>query len=314
MARWLLTGATGFLGGHVSRAIASGGALDADVVVVGRRPPAGWDPRAFISADLEEPSSVARAVRSVRPSIVIHVAGKTPPGHASEFDRANVQATIHLLDALRSQRSPVRVVLVGSAAELGRVDEDELPICEDQGRRPTDAYGWSKLLSTTAGLLAAQGSLEVVIARIFNPIGPGAPAHSAFGGFVRRLLDPTPGPLLVGDLDARRDFIDVRDVARALLALTTQGRSGQVYHVGTGVSRRVGDGLARLLKRSGRQIEIQVDPGRLGDARGPRDSRADVRKITTETDWRPAISWERSLDDLWDAAASSARRALPLTA
>lgn len=275
----------------------------------------GWGARAFVRADLEIPSAVARVIRAVRPSVVIHAAGRTPPGTAAEFDSANVRGTLHLLDALRRDRLPVRVVLVGSAAELGPVPREDLPVAEDYPCRPTDAYGWSKLLGTVAGLLGAGSLMEVMVARVFNPIGPGMPLDSAFGGFARRLLDPSPGPMLVGDLDARRDFIDVRDVARALLCLAIQGRSGEVYHVGTGESRRVGDGLARLLKRSGRAIETRVDPARLGSPICPGDSRAEIHKIVSQTRWRPTISWEQSLDDLWDSAAKASRRgALPLTA
>jgi GDP-4-dehydro-6-deoxy-D-mannose reductase len=155
--------------------------------------------------------------------------------------------------------------------------------------------------------------VEVVVARVFNPVGPGLPATQALGQFAARLLDPSAGPLLVGDLDARRDFVDVRDVARALVALAGSGRPGRIYHVGTGVSHRVGDALERLQWQSGRSIEVRVDPAR-AVARGPIDSRADIRRIVTETGWRPMIGWEQSLDDLWHEAAAQARVALPLTA
>src|SRR3954465_8481467 len=128
-------------------------------------------------------------------------------------------ATVHLLDALRALARPVRAVLAGSGGELGPVAADDLPVGEDYACRPAESYGLSKWLATTAGL-AARPPLEVVVARIFNPIGPGMPPGLAFGRFARRLAEPGPDPLrlTVGNLDSRRDFIDVRDVARALIA------------------------------------------------------------------------------------------------
>jgi GDP-4-dehydro-6-deoxy-D-mannose reductase len=170
----------------------------------------------------------------------------------------------------------------------------------------------SKDLASRAGLSSGP-PLEVVVARVFNPTGPGSPPSQAFGRFAARLLDPAPGPLLVGDLDTRRDFVDARDVARALVALAELGTPGRVYHVGTGVSRRVGEGLQRLLLRSGRSLEVRADPA-LASTSGPGDSRADTRRIVAETGWRPEIPFETSLDDLWDEAASRARALLPLTA
>ncbi|MEJ7638070.1 MAG: GDP-mannose 4,6-dehydratase [Singulisphaera sp.] len=132
------------------------------------------------------------------------------------------------------------------------------------------------------------------------------------GRFVDLLNDPGPDPLhlVVGDLDARRDFIDVRDVARALMALALLGHPGQAYHVGTGRSHRVRQGLDRLIELSGRDVEVEVDPLR-PRGRGPDDSRADPTRLMTHTGWRPEIGWEQSLADLWDEA--KARLRLPLT-
>ena len=140
------------------------------------------------------------------------------------------------------------------------------------------------------------------------------PESQAFGRFARRLAEPGTDPirLSVGDLDARRDFIDVRDVARALVALAVEGKAGRLYHVGTGRSHAVRDGLDHLIQRSGRAVtvEIALVPGA---RRGPGDSRAAIGRIVAETGWRPAIGWRQSLEDLWDEARARRER-LPLTA
>src|SRR5437763_16169870 len=102
----------------------------------------------------------------------------------------------------------------------------------------------------------------------------------------------------IGNHDARRDFIDVRDVAGALLAVSESGKPGRVYHVGSGRSQRVGDGLARLIELSGRDVSVEVDPS-IARLRGPADSRADVRRIAAETGWSARIPWDQSIDDPW---------------
>ncbi len=165
---------------------------------------------------------------------------------------------------------------------------------------PVDAYGRGKQLATIAGL-AERPPLEVIVARVFNPIGPGQPANQAFGEFAAQLMAESsdPLPLLAGNLEARRDFIDVRDVVRALVTVSFHGRPGLVYNVGTGQSRSVGEGLELLVRLSGRAVKVCVDPRRYV-RKGPVDSRADIGRIMSHTGWKPAIPFEQSLADLWN--------------
>ncbi len=276
MAIWLLTGASGFVGRHVLDVLKSrDGELaqrDNRVVVLGRRCPSGWPDAHFVAADLHDPAGLRQAIGQIAPDFVVHTAGKTPPAPADELYRANFWGTMHLLSALRPLRKPVRVVLSGSAAELGNVESADLPVNEDHPCDPRDAYGRSKWLATV-GALADRSELEVLVARVFNPIGPGLPETQAFGRFAARLSEPGPDPLplAVGDLDSRRDFVDVRDVARAMIALAVDGRKRLVYHVGTGQSHNVGEGLDMLIKLSGRAVQIEVNPF-LGNRCGPADS------------------------------------------
>lgn len=303
MAVWLVTGATGFVGRHVLDALVRGDERlvpsGTRVIVLGRHCPEQWHSDDFTEVDLTDTNQLAAVIQRIAPDYVIHTAGRTPPAADEELYRANFWATIHLLSALRSVRKPARVVLSGSAAEFGPVDLQDLPVAETFMGYPRDAYGRSKYLATSAGL-AERSPLEVMVARVFNPIGPGTPPTQAFGRFADRLTDPDADPLnlVVGDLDARRDFIDVRDVARAMITLALQGQAGLAYNVGTGRSHPVGQGLERLIELSGRVVRVSVDPA-LKSRRGPADSRANIDRILTQTDWRPSISWDQSLADLW---------------
>ena len=212
------------------------------------------------------------------------------------------------------------MTLAGSAAELGPVPVSALPVAESYPC-PLDAYGRSKLLATVAGL-AERPPLELAVARVFNPIGPGMPPTQAFGQFAAQLTAGAadPLPLLVGDLEVRRDFVDVRDVARALVAVSLRGQPRLVYHVGCGQARSVGEGLDLLVRLSGRSVKVCVDPRR-HVRKGPDDSRADIRRIISHTGWRPTIPFEQSLADLWndlrkgwDRSGPEVATRLPLTA
>jgi nucleoside-diphosphate-sugar epimerase len=151
-------------------------------------------------------------------------------------------------------------------------------------------------------VLAVPSPIAAVVARVFNPIGPGIPSSQAFGRFAAMIADAQVDTIPTGDLTARRDFIDVRDVAEALLSLGQSQATG-LFHVGTGESRSVLEGLERLIALSGRQIQIVRDAS---PSRGPSDSRADISRISIETGWSPRIAFEQSLADLF-AAASSGR-------
>lgn len=289
MAGWLITGAAGFLGRHLAERLRSEGIP--------------FLPVDRAEADLSVPEEAARLLGGAEPEVIIHVAGATPPAPRPVLYAANLASTLNLLDAARDAGRPVRLVLVGSAAEYGPVPEAELPVREDRPCRPLDAYGLSKLLATTAALIA-RPPVEAVVARVFNPIGPGAPPSQVFGKLVRALVDPgiLANGLEVGDLDARRDFIDARDVAAALIALARRGRPGSIYNVGTGESRSVREGLELFSRWSGVVPEIRP----MAPRPGPKDSRAGIARIVEDTGWRPEIPWERSLRDQWDARGPAA--------
>jgi nucleoside-diphosphate-sugar epimerase len=288
---WLVTGGSGFLGRHLLERLAR---EPIEVVALGRRP----IPGRFVQADLLDREGLRRALTEVAPMLIFHLAGKTPPADAVALDRANRQATICLLDALQAIGRPVRVIVAGSAAELGSVPVEDLPVGEGYPCRPETDYGRSKHAATEAAL-AVEPPVETIVARLFNPIGPGMPEDQSFGRFAMLLRNGEGMTTLqVGNLDPRRDFIDVRDVAEALLALALRARPG-LYHVGTGQSHGVGEGLEALIALSGRDVRVEVDHSR---AAGPADSRADIRLIQAETGWSPRIPFEQSLADVWASA------------
>jgi nucleoside-diphosphate-sugar epimerase len=285
---WLVTGGSGFLGRHVLNRLDR---EPVEVVALGRRAIPG---RRFVTADLLDSAGLRRALAETAPSVVLHLGGRTPPADAESLDRSNRVGTLRLIEAMSAIDGPVRLVAAGSAAELGPVPIEELPVGEDYPAQPETDYGRSKLAATRA-VLEAGG----IAARVFNPIGPGTPPSQALGRFAAILVEGK-GPIAldVGDISPRRDFIDGRDVADALVGLAL-GASPGLYHVGSGESRSVGEGLELLIRLSGRHARVNVDRSRPS---GPADSRADIARIRREVGWSPRIPFKQSVADLWAEA------------
>jgi GDP-4-dehydro-6-deoxy-D-mannose reductase len=253
--------------------------------------------------DVEDAAACAAAVRALRPSAVIHLAGLVPPAPAWRLYRVNTAGTSNLLAALSAAGEACRVVVAGSAAELGPVPASRLPADESTPCRPADAYGLSKWAATRL-TRAVTAPIEAIVVRPFNPVGPGMPAAQAFGRFARCLAAGQVLRVPAGAIEARRDFVDVRDVAAAFVAVLRSGRPGSVYHVGTGESRRIGEGLEILGRLAGTSARVEVEPGAARG--GPAESRAGIERIAADTGWKPVVSFEQSLADLWASLAPGA--------
>jgi GDP-4-dehydro-6-deoxy-D-mannose reductase len=294
---WLVTGSSGFLGRHIAAELHKPSEPPRRVIGLSRSSAEGEE-----SVDLLDRESLFAAIRRLRPDFVIHAAGTTRADDPDLCFERNTRATVLLLESLRALNRPVRVVLLGSAAELGPVPVEDLPVGPEYPAKPISAYGLSKYLATCAGLVAPR-PLEVSVARVFNPIGPGLPESQAFGRFARLLrADAEQDPLIlpVGDLDTRRDFVDVRDVASAVIAIAQRGRPGTIEHVGTGDSHSIREGLELLITLSGRAVETRSRIGQVAES-GPGDSRADSRSLREGIGWTPRFSFAQSLQDLWNA-------------
>jgi len=274
----LLLGATGFLGRHVAARAAGH-----DVVTASRRPGAAdlWlDPGA-------DPSGLERALRAVRADAVVNCGGAVD-GAPAELVDGNVTAVSRLVEAVRARGC--RLVHVGSAAEYGTVPAG-VPVVETARPQPVGSYGVTKL----AGTSLVQTLQDSVVLRVFNPVGPGAPPSSLPGKVVAQLARGS-SEIRTGPLDATRDYVDVRDVADAILAAADSGARG-VLNAGSGVPTLSRDLVRTLLALApGRTLTEEAG----GSSRSPAVpwQQADLTAVTRALPWKPAFTLRESLLDL----------------
>lgn len=290
--RLLLIGASGFIGHHV-RARAAG----REVVTVSRSPGGG-----DVCLDLAAagPEEVAGLLREVAPDAVVNCGGAIR-GEAAELVRGNVVAVAGLLAGLSV--APARLVHLGSAAEYGQVPVGT-PVTESVTPRPVSPYGVTKLAGTE---LVRAARLDAVVLRVFNPIGPGLPASTLPGRIAAGLRGGTP-EVRVGPLTACRDFVDVRDVADAILATAdAPGPLPPVLNVGGGRATPLREVAAGLLAHGGPGRRVVEDTAG-GSARSADVAwqQADLGAIGRTLGWAPAIDLATSLRDLWEDAACPA--------
>jgi len=247
--RTLVTGAAGFLGRALVQRLKQNSREELHVTDL-RPAPAGT----FHPCDLSDPAAVGELLRTIRPRRIYHLAGTFTNEYPADF-RSNVDTTRHLLEAVRQDGGPVRLLLIGSAAEYGCVRAEVNPLHEEQPLAPVSLYGWTKACQTLLmGYYLRVHASDVVMARLFNLSGSGASNRLLVGRLEEQLQQFLAGKLreiTVGALDAVRDYLPVEKAASQLERIMLSGLSGQVYHVASGVPVRMRDLLDQLLQARG---------------------------------------------------------------
>src|SRR4051812_27099043 len=260
--------------------------------------------RADGTVDIGDLDSVQSVLDRVRPEVVYHLAGWSDVGGSwaapIEVFRANAEGTLNVLIAC-GRVGVDRVLAVSSADVYGIVREEQLPITEDTALRPVTPYAASKVAADFLALQAWLGSgLPVLRARAFNHLGPGqlprfvAPALAE--RIARNELDGS-AVVPIGNLSARRDFTDVRDVVRAYRLLAERGDPGEAYNVCSGVVVSVQNLADQLLAMARHPMTLERDPG----LERPIDVPVlcgDYTKLANATGWSPKIAIDQTLEDL----------------
>jgi len=288
--RALVTGASGFVAGWLRRHLEACGD---EIVPVDE------------SIDIADGPALTAKVVASAPDVIYHLAAFSHVGQSweepRETFRVNAVGTLELLHAAMACVVPPRVLLVGSAEVYGSVTAADLPLTEASPLRPVSPYAASKVAAEYLGLQAYLGhGLPVMSIRAFNHIGPGQNANFAVPAFARRIIDAQAEGqpfLAVGNVSARRDFTDVRDVVRAYRLLAEQGRPGEAYNVCSGQDVSIEEVARRLLALAGADLELRVDPELVRPVEVP-VLLGDASKLVAVTGWRPEHDMDETLADV----------------
>jgi GDP-4-dehydro-6-deoxy-D-mannose reductase len=302
----LVTGAAGFVGGHLLEALAPLGLHVEAWTRPGIPVPDTPAARSAEWHDLEllDRAAVRAAVERLRPRTVFHLAGAAHVGdswrHAAPTLETNVLGTHHLLEADRLSTRQARILIPGSAT-VYKASPD--PLTEESEVAPASPYAVSKLAQEQLGLRAAAEGQHVIVTRSFNHIGPRQAPSFAASSFARQLASIEAGrsePVIrVGNLSARRDLTDVRDTVRAYVLLASRGRPGLLYNVCSGRAVSMEAVLEQLRARTRAHVSVTSDPSLYRPVDAPLIVGSFAR-LGRDTGWEPVVPLDRTLDDLLD--------------
>lgn len=299
--RLLVTGATGFVGGHLAAAVRAGVFGPLEFVPA----PANWD--------IRNPAAVRELVASVSPSAVIHLAAQSFVPRSFQAPRetfeVNLLGTLNLLQALAAEEFSGRLVYVSSGDVYGKVPDEALPVDEARMPEPRSPYGVSKFAAEQLCLQWHRSEgLDAVVARPFNHVGPGQSPQFVLPALARQVVAIAQGrqpPVIeAGDIDTTRDFSDVRDIVAAYAAMLRAGVPGRTYVVGSGIERRVRDLLEEMCRIEGVSPRVDQDPARMRPAEQRRMA-ADSGLLRADTGWAPTIPLHQTLIDILKEARSN---------
>ena len=292
--RALVTGARGFVGSWLTAHLVESGD---DVVGIDHE------------VEITDGEAVRAAVLGAAPDVVYHLAALTSVGRSwidpSEVLQVNAIGTLYVLEAARACPHPPRVLLTSSAEVYGAVPEELLPVTEDAPLAPVTPYAASKVAAEYLGVQAhlAYG-LPVLRMRPFNHVGPGQSSAFVVSALAERIVEARRSgadSIVTGNLTARRDLTDVRDVVRAYRLLAELGVAGEVYNVCSGRDIAIAEVAKQLQGLAGVDLEFELDPALARPVDVP-VVRGDFAKLREATGWEPHLSLERTLRDVLEQA------------
>ena len=312
MKKVLITGASGFVGGWLAEHLLSLGNAEIYGTYLSedsKESSPVKDKITFLQADLSQRSEVEKIITDVRPDEVYHLAALASVGASFKDPVAtfhnNIDVEIFLLESLKnSNLTSTRVLIVGSAEVYGFVRPEDLPIDEGTPLRPASPYAVTKISQDFLGLqYHLSYKMPLIRVRPFNHIGPRQGLGFVVADFAKQIAEIEKGkqePVIkVGNLEAKRDFTDVRDMVKAYSLILEKGIPGDVYNIGSGKSVKIADVLDILISMSNTKIEKEVDPTKLRPSDTP-DIVCNNTKIRNLTSWEPTVPLSTTLKDTLD--------------
>lgn len=306
MKKGLVIGAAGFVGNYLINEMCANGME----VYATKLPQENLDnsKAKIYDLDIMDKDAIVALLFEVRPDCIFHLAAQSSVGLAWKNPGltidVNVKGSINLMDAVRELFYKPRVLLIGSGEEYGHIRPEETPIRETNLLRPGNIYAATKACQNMIGNIYSKAyDMELMMVRAFNHIGPGQAPMFVVSDFCKQVAEIEKGikePVMkVGNLAARRDFTDVRDVVKAYVALIEKGQAGETYNVGSGNAREIRAVLDLIISMSHVSINVEIDPNKIRPVDVP-IIEADIRKINELTGWKPQIELEQTIRETLD--------------
>ena len=306
----LITGINGFAGSHLSDYILENNLAEVHGIVRGRTADMSnlehiKDKLKLSVCDITDAFSISRTIEEIEPDYIFHLAAQSfvPESWISPIEtlNTNIMGSLNLFEAVRKSKKEITVQIAGSSEEYGLVKENEVPIKETNPLRPLSPYGVSKV---AMDLLAYQYNqsygTKIIRTRCFNHTGPRRGDVFVCSDWSKQIAEIETGKktaeITVGNLEAKRDFSDVRDVVRAYWLAVEKCTPGDVYNICSESTIKMRDILEKLMALSDKKIEIKQDPKKMR----PSDVQillGDCNKFKEKTGWKPEISFDQTLED-----------------
>ena len=304
MKKALIIGAAGFVGGYLTSYLREKRGMEVHVTKLPAEKFGGNSDRVY-DLNILNKEEIVSLLFEARPDYIFHLAAQSSVGMAWKNPLLtidiNIKGSVNVMDAVRELYYKPRVLLIGSGEEYGHIKEGEIPIREENRIRPGNIYAATKACQNMIGNIYAQAyDMEVMMVRAFNHIGPSQASIFVVSDFCRQVAEIEKGirePVMyVGNLNARRDFTDVRDVVEAYGLLAEHGKAGETYNVGRGEAVSIIVILEMIIALSGHDIKIEIDKNKLRPVDVP-IIEADISKISSLTGWEPKIPLKQTIEE-----------------
>jgi len=305
----LIIGAAGFVGGYLSKALLDEGY---EVFLTKLEFESIEKSGATVyNMDVTSVTETDAVIADIKPDVVFHLAAQSSVKLSWERPlltmNVNVIGALNVLEACRrlyDSGKRTKILLIGSAEEYGKVTPDQCPIKEELQCAPKNLYALSKLAQNGLGRIYSESfGMDIVTVRAFNHTGPKQAPAFVLADFCKQVSEIEAGkkePVIsVGNLEAMRDFTDVRDIVKAYLLLAEKGRAGETYNVGRGEAVKISALLQMILDEAKCPIEVRRDENRMRPSDVPLHV-ADTEKIRNDTGWCPSISLRDTVRDTLD--------------
>lgn len=265
--------------------------------------------------DILDKNQISELLNEEKPDYLFHLAAQSSVAYSWKNPTltvdVNIKGCVNLLEAVKDADEKPRVLLIGSGEEYGHIKKDECPIIEDNVLRPGNIYAATKSCQNMLGKIYSNAyGLDIMMVRAFNHIGPNQTPVFVVADFCKQVADIEKGKqepvIYVGNLSAKRDFTDVRDVVKAYALLVKGGKRGETYNVGRGHAVAIEDILKEIVSMSDKDIEVKVDEKKLRPVDVP-IIEPDIEKIKKEVGWEPVIELRQTLEETLEYWRSSDR-------